>query len=136
MKMMFNQTLEKDKFYHPRSDTQILVEKVNEGALVSFVDYKEDVASILIASESDLDCFTSIVQKVDNYGFGEVVGASYENIVLNAYITNWGEPFEEAVEFSFSLAESEKPYSEETICACIEQYQLKRLLEAIKAKIR
>ena len=134
--MMFNQTLEKDKFYHPRSETQILVEKVSEGALVSFVGYKEDVASILIASESDLDCFTDIVQKVDNYGFGEVIGASHENIVLNAYITNWGEPFEEAVEFSFSLADSEKPYSEETISACIEQYQLKRLLDAIKAKMR
>ncbi len=136
LKMSFNRVKDSVEFKHHRSESTVKVVRTKEGAVVQFIDRDSYVASVSINDQESLDRFAEMVTRVPNKHFREVIGTHFDGIVLSMEMNNWGEPYEEAIQFDFELADPQKPYMGDEIRAYIDEDDVRRLLFEIGVCIR
>lgn len=136
--MTFDKDIKKVEFKHNRSETVIkVISKENgKGAVVQFFDEDSSMASVEITSNESFKEFSLMLNGVKGKHHREVIGTHFDNVVLSISTTNWGEPFEEAIEFDFEVADAERPYIGESIQVCLENYNVKWLLAEIETTLK
>ncbi|BDP33370.1 hypothetical protein P3602_24380 [Vibrio parahaemolyticus] len=135
MKISFNPTAVKTTFEHRRSETEITVERINNGALVTLNGSDSGAASFEINSLEELDQLKAMLPTLKNYREKLNRGFCYEYSVLSIDRDTYGDPFEECIQFTISAANPDTPWSERSLSACLSFDDRQRFLDTIELSL-
>lgn len=113
MKLRLNPANVKTWFTHERSETEILVEAMQGGALITFFDGNNANATLLISTRDELTLLKNALANLKDKHDKDLRGFADENVVLSIDYDNYGDPFEECIRFSFCIANSDTPWADE-----------------------
>lgn len=119
MKLSFNPTIVKTWFTHGRSESEILVEAIHDGVLITFSDNNNSNATLRLSSKNELNSLKSSLANLKNKHWKDLRGFFDNDVVLSIDYDNYGDPYEECIKFTFCIPNSNTPRSEREVSASL-----------------
>ena len=131
MKLRFNPTIVKTWFSHERSESEIIVEAITGGVLITLSDDNNSSATLELTSKQELVSLKEALSGLKGISYREVRGFFDGNVVLNVGYDNYGDPYEECIKFTFSIADSSKQWGEKEVSASLELHNKDEFIHAL-----
>lgn len=131
MKISCNPAAVKARFDHYRSETALTVEKVSGGALVTLVSSDGASAAFEVNNLFDFEQLKSILPEERDSNERVNRGFHDDYFVLSISREVYGDPFEECIEFTISIADPVTPWSEYSLRANLSFGDVARFLSEI-----
>lgn len=140
MQIKMNQATFRTQLKHHRSETEIAIASSTKGVVLTFTDYEGSSANLVLADGGELEQFKEAAKEA-SLGYERtsrsVIGFHDGLTVLSVSMSNYGDPFEEYIKFTFTQADPEKTWDSIEICACLDitnvNYFFKMLSQAHSA---
>lgn len=131
IKLGFNPGSTKRNFLHHRSGTAITVEKSPLGVLLTFINKEKASATVLLSTQEEIYQFASAFEGISDINHRECRGFFDCNVVMSLKLTADGEPFEESIDFTFTIADVERPWDGIDLTARLNYERLNAFLETV-----
>jgi hypothetical protein len=119
MKLSFNPTSKMMKYYHQRSESTISIQEQASTLLITFSNDDGDNATLEIMNIVEAQALKDSMSDLKSNSHKGPRRFNQGYIVLNVGYDNYGDPYEECVQFTFTLADTNKQWREEEVRASL-----------------